>query len=308
MAAPPPPPRDVDAIVVSWNSEPHLGATLEALPAWVRPIVVDNASADRSTEVARDHGALVLAQTENLGFPVAVNRGLAVVTAPFVLLLNPELVIRSPALEKCLQELQGDPSIGLVGPATMTAGSAPEPAAARRDRTALQILIESLGFVHLSRRFDVQMIHDRHATIDVDAVNGACMLLRTDLLRSLGGLDESVFMYLEDMDLCRRVREAGYRVRFVADAPAQHTTGASTNRGDAAQRDRAYLHRIDADLEFLRRYGRRGEAGLAVTAFVLRALVGRLVGLVRRGRASRYRLALPYAVAQWRGRQAPPPV
>lgn len=308
MAVHPPPSRDIDAIVVSWNSEPHLGATLEALPAWVRAIVVDNASADGSIAVARAHGALILAQAENVGFPVAVNRGLAEVTAPFVLLLNPELIIEERSLRRCLDELRGDHSIGLVGPATTNVRGAPEPAAARRDRSALQILVESLGLVHVSRRLDLQMIRDRRTTIDVDAVNGACMLMRTQLLRSLGGLDESVFMYLEDIDLCRRVRDAGHRIRFVADAPARHTTGASTARGNEEQRDRAYLHRIDADLEFLRRYGRRGEVGLAVAAHILRALVGRLVAVVRRDRASRYRQALAYALAQQQGRRAPPPV
>ena len=76
------------------------------------------------------------------------------------------------------------------------------------------------------------MIRDRGQDRDVDAVNGAFMLLRTDLLRSLGGLDESVFMYLEDADLCRRVRDARLRVRFVAGAPAVHGGGTSTARGD----------------------------------------------------------------------------
>ena len=133
-------------------------------------------------------------------------------------------------------------------------------------------------------------------------------MIRSELLRSLGGLDESVFMYLEDQELCRRVRDAGYRIRFVAGARAVHGAGTSTARGDAGAQARAYLHRIDADLEFLRRHGGRFEAGVAAWAFVFRSALGLLVSVVRPRRRVRYRAALPYAIRQLRGRQPAPPV
>lgn len=292
-------------IVVSWNSAPHLGATLAALPPWARAIVVDNASTDRSVEVARERGALVIEVGRNAGFPAAVNIGLANVTTPAVLLLNPDLVVGPGTIERCLNVLREDPGVGLVGPATVTPDGRPEPAAARHDRRAWHIVIESMGLVHLSRCFDRQMVHDRRRDQDVDAINGAFMLTRTELLRSLDGLDETVFMYLEDTDLCRRVRDAGYRVRFVADARAVHEGGASTAQGTSDAQVRAYLHRIDADVEFVRRYGFRGETVLAIGGFVLRALVGLLVGVVHPARRAKYRAALRYSVAQIRGRQAP---
>jgi len=298
----------VDAIVVSWNSATHVGAALSALPASVRTIVVDNGSEDASVDVARAHGAEVIEVGRNAGFPSAVNIGLQDVTAPVTLLLNPDLVVAHGTVERCLQELHADPTIGLVGPATVTPEGRPEPPAARHDRRAWHIIVESVGLVHLSRRFDRQMIHDRRHDQDVDAVNGAFMLIRTDLLRSLGGLDETVFMYLEDADLCRRVREAGFRVRFVAGASAVHEGGASTARGGADQQVRAYLQRIDADLEFLRRYGHRGESVLAVAAFVLRAVVGLVVSIVLPRRRARYRAAFTYSLHQLGGRHAPPPV
>lgn len=302
------PPAQVDAVVVSWNSGPHLGATLAALPGDVRAVVVDNGSADDSVAVARAHGATVIELGRNAGFPHAVNLGLAEVTAPFTLLLNPDLVVGPGAIERCRAVLEGDPGIGLVGPATVTPDGEPEPAAARHDRRAWHVLVESLGLVRIDRRFDRQMIHDRRADRDVDAVNGSFMLLRTDELRALGGLDETVFMYLEDADLCRRVRDRGQRVRFVAGASAVHAGGASTARGDEDARARAYLHRIDGDLEFLRRYGHRGEPALAIAAFVLRSLLGLALSVVRPGRRLRYRRALTYSLQQLGGRRPPPPV
>ena len=308
MAATERAPGDVDAIVVTWNSAPHLGATLAALPTSVHALVVDNGSADDSADIARVHGATVHELKRNLGFPVAVNRALEEVTAELVLLLNPDLVVGPLAIERCAAVLTADDTIGLVGPATTTPDGRPEPAAARADRRAWHIALESLGLVHLDRRFDRQMVHDRSHDQDVDAVNGAFMLMRTDVLRSLGGLDESVFMYLEDADLCRRVRDRGLRVRFVANAHAVHLGGASTAQGDQHAQARAYLHRIDADLEFLRRHGHRGEVPLAIGAFVLRALVGLVVSVVRPARRARYRAALGFTLRQVSGRRPAPPV
>lgn len=299
---------DVDAIVVSWNSATHLGDALASLPVGARTIVVDNGSGDDSVAVARRHGATVVEAHRNLGFPAAVNLGLARATAEFVLLLNPDVVLAHGTVERCLEVLRGDPSIGAVGADTRLPNGHPEPAAARRDRTAAQIALESLGLVHLSRRFDRQMVHIRTADCDVDAVNGAFLLLRADLLRDLGGLDESAFMYLEDMDLCRRIRDRGLRVRFVAGATATHTGGASTARGDTAAQARAYLHRIDADVEFLRRYGRSWEPTVAAMAYAVRALVGLLVAGWRTDRRTRYAAALPFALRQTRRRTPAPPV
>lgn len=308
MTASPRVPSDLDVIVVSWNSAAHLGATLAALPHWARAVVVDNASGDDSVDIARAHGAHVVEMGRNAGFPAAVNAGLGEVTAPVLLLLNPDIVVAPGTVERCLDVLTSDPTIGLVGPATTTPDGRPEPAAARHDRRAWHVAVESLGLVHLDRRFDRQMVHDRSRDQDVDAVNGAFMLLRADLLRELGGLDETAFMYLEDADLCRRIRNAGYRVRFVANAHAVHEGGASTAAGSPDAQVRAYLHRIDADIEFIRRYGGRGEAVLAIGAFVLRAAIGLAVSVVRPGRRARYRAALWFSLRQLRGRQAPPAV
>jgi GT2 family glycosyltransferase len=218
------------------------------------------------------------------------------------------VVVGEGAIERCCEVLLGDPSIGLVGPNTVGSDGRPEPPAARRDRKAFYILLESLGLTHLHPWFDRQTIRDRSADRDVDAVNGAFMLIRSDLMRSLDGLDETVFLYLEDGDLCHRVRDAGYRVRFVAGASAVHAGATSTARGRPDAQARAYLHRLDADIEFLRRYGRRGEAGLAVAAFLLRAGLGLVASTRMRERRLRYSYALRWTWAQRHGRHPPPTV
>lgn len=298
----------VDAVIVTWNSAPDLPSCLAALPSTVRPIVVDNGSKDNVAAIAERAGAFVIAMSGNAGFPAAVNVGLEQVVTDFTLLLNPDVVVKEGAIERCTQVLLSDASVGIVGPNTVGPDGRPEPPAARRDRKAVHILLESLGLTRLHRVFERQTIRDRSRDSDVDAVNGAFMLVRTDLLRELGGLDDTVFLYLEDADLCRRTRDAGYRVRFVAGASAVHAGATSTLRGDPGAQVRAYLHRIDADIEFLRRYGHRGEAGLAVLAFLIRAGIGMAVSMWMTDRRLRYSTALRWTWSQRRGRKAPPPV
>lgn len=306
MSPPHPPP--VNAVIVSWNSAPDLAACIAALPADVHPIVVDNGSSDDSAGVAERAGATVVRLGENRGFPAAVNVGLEQVTSALTLILNPDVVVAPGAVERCRDVLLGDLRIGLVGPNTMTSDGRPEPPAARNDRSALHILLESVALTRLHPWFDRQTVRARSVDRDVDAVNGAFMLLSTDLLRKLGGLDDTVFMYLEDGDLCRRVRDAGYRVRFVAGAPAVHAGATSTIRADPAAQARAYLHRLDADIEFVRRYGRRGEAGAALAAFLLRSAVGLVASVRLKERRLRYTMALRWTWDQRAGRRPPPPV
>lgn len=299
---------DVTAVVVTWNSAPDLDPCLASIPAGVRTMVVDNDSGDGSVAVARSHGAKVVELDRNVGFSAAVNLVIPQVSTSYTLLLNPDVTVGAGAIERCVDELDRDRTVAVVGPNTRLPNGRPEAPAARRDRTAVHIWIESLGLVHVSRHLDLQMVQDRSVDQDVDAVNGAFLLVRTEVLRQLGGLDEDVFMYLEDQDLCRRVREAGHRVRFLTHAHVVHGNGTSTGRGDEGQRVRAYLHRIDADLEYLRRYGRPGEAGAAVAAFIFRSLIGLVVSLGHLDRRSRYRAALGYSWRQVRGRHPAAPV
>ncbi|HEX8769886.1 MAG TPA: glycosyltransferase family 2 protein [Acidimicrobiales bacterium] len=301
-------PPTVDAVIVTWNSAPDLPACLAALPVTVRPIVVDNGSDDDVVAIAERAGASVIPLGRNRGFPAAVNIGLERVTSDVTLVLNPDVVVGEGTVERCCEVLLGDPSIGVVGPNTVRTDGRPEPPAARRDRRARYILLETLGLTRLHPWFDRQNIWDRSVDCDVDAVNGAFMLIRTDLMRSLGGLDDTVFLYLEDGDLCRRVRDAGYRVRFVSGAPAIHAGAASTARGRPDAQARAYLHRLDADIEFLRRYGRSGEAGAAVATFLLRSAIGMVVSLWMPERRLRYSYALRWTWSQRHGRRPPPDV
>lgn len=273
---------------------------------------MDNASEDRSAEIARMHGARVVKSGVNAGFPAAVNAALAHASAPYVLLLNPDVELGPGVLDRCLEELLANPDIGVVGCNLRRVDGTPDLGAARRFRSLAGIALETFGVTRLSMRFDVQYLSDRARTVsrDVDCINGAFMLLSTELLRRLGGLDETAFMYLEDQDLCRRVWNEGLRVRFVADAIATHVGGASTGRASPQRRNLAYLHRTDADIEMIaRRHGSRARRA-AIALFGLRAVFGLVFGVVTRDPdlRSRYSTALRWLFRQVGSRTPPSPI
>ena len=307
----------VSVLMVLWNCAPELPACFaslarEAERVPLEVICVDNGSADASAAVARQHDALILEMGMNAGFPVAVNAALAKASAPYVLLLNPDVELGDGCLSRCLDELTADPTVGLVGCNLRRTDGAPDWAAARRFRSLSAVALETFGLTRLSLSLDLQYMPrwSRTTSRDVDCVNGAFMLLSTELLRDLGGLDESVFMYLEDQELCRQLWARGLRVRFVADAPALHIGGASTLRADPHRKTLAYLHRTDADIELIAR--RRGGAArlAAVALFGLRALFGYGVGAFT-GRPDlrwKYRTALRWLSRQLVHRQPPPPI
>jgi hypothetical protein len=271
----------------------------------------DNGSADDSAAVATRLGAQVELGDENLGFPRAVNRLLPRCRAPLALLLNPDVVLRPGALELAVAAL-ADERVGMVGINLRRPGGDPDTPAARRFRSVGTILVESLGLPTLWRRLDLQYLPawDRQTDRDVPCINGAFMLLETELLRGLGGLDETCFLYLEDQELCRQVGMRRQRIRFVAAAVGTHVGGGSTEGGTPEQRAAAYLHRLDASLEIVRR--RQGRvARLAALAILLARSASQLALAVASRRSDRqlkHRTALRWLVRQVTTRRPPPPV
>lgn len=297
----------VDVVIVSWNSGPDLETCIPTLPPTARAIVVDNASADPSAAVARRLGAEVVELDANTGYAAAVNAGLAVATAPYLLVLNPDVELAPGCIERCVEVLAADPSIGLVGADLREADGSPVPTAARRDLRAVDAFVGVLRLDGLNPWLDRKPVRDRSRDRDVDAVQGSFMLMRTEELRALGGLDPAIFMYFEDIDLCRRVRDGGQRVRFVSGARAVHAGATSTGRASAEQREELHLNLVDGELEFLRRYRGTTSCRCAIVGYVLKALLGLLAGpVLRRGAGSLHRRELRFALSQWRGRRPAP--
>ena len=305
---------NLSIVVVTWNSAEELPACLASIRGAVPSteaeiIVVDNGSVDNSREIAVAAGARVIELHENRGFPIAVNAGVAVATAPYVLLLNPDVRLDSGAIGTCLAVLTRDLSVGVVGANLRRIDGSPDPHAARRSRTLWLLALECTGITRLLGSHNPMYVKDRTRSREVPSINGAFMLMRTKTLRELGGLDERVFMYLEDQELCRRLHERGLRVWFEATAGATHLGGATTQRADLRAQATAYLHRLDADVTMAEsRYGWVGRC-IAVLLLLTQSFVGVAASaMTSRELVPRYRQAIRWLVTQPVARRRPPRV
>ena len=272
------------AIVVTHNSARHIVASLGALvEAGLDVRVVDNASCDGTTElVMRNFPALaVTANATNLGFAQAVNQALTEVAGETVLLVNPDAVVPPETVFGLLQHLAEHPTVGVAGP-RLVDEQGQAAISAHPFETLSSVLASRFGGsllpVSIRRRFSGTA---RRAAYDacrgsaggtrrassVDWLSGACLAVRTDLLRSLGGLDERYFLYYEDEELCLQARRRGADVVYLQALQAVHVGGASSELGATWPQ----LYR--SMLVFFSRH-RRSSFGAVRAAILLRALLG----------------------------------
>jgi GT2 family glycosyltransferase len=230
----------ISVVIVSWNTAGLLADCLRSVAqagAAVEPceiIVVDNASRDDSAAQAAGLGARVIVNADNLGYARANNQGwqASAPEADVVVLLNSDTRVAPGALETLAAVLRADETIGACGPRLLLPDGRPQPYAFGGDPAPVYLMTRAW------RRLRGRPMHDwgDDAIRDVDWVSGACLALRRDVLARIGGLDEGYFMYFEDVDLCRQVRAAGWRVRRVPQASVMHVGGQSLRQNPAARR------------------------------------------------------------------------
>lgn len=290
----------VDVVVVSYNSRARLRACVGPLLELqdVNVIVVDNASPDGSLEVVQHLELTAIQLSENGGFAHGVNAGWRAGSAPYVLLLNPDARIDGESLDALVRAIEEVPGRGAVAPRIVDDDGALDWSQRRYPR--LRSTYARALFLHrLFPRADWtdELIRDEEAYTrrgSPDWVSGACVLLRREALEQVGGLDEGFFMYAEDIDLCKRLRAAGYELLYEPAAVVEHEGGASVPRTSllpvlAASRMRyavkhrgragALLERLGIALEALTHVAvsRGGVAARAGHARALRLTLGRTV-------------------------------
>jgi N-acetylglucosaminyl-diphospho-decaprenol L-rhamnosyltransferase len=225
----------VSAVVVNYNAGEHLLGCVSSLRAeGVEDlVVVDNGSDDGSVERLRavDQAARVVRPDRNLGFGAGANAGVRVVRGAYALVCNPDLVVHSGCIAALLEAAATRPDVAVVGPKILDADGVRYPSA-----RAFPTLADAFGhaFVGLvsernrwTRRYKLP---DAGGGEQVDWVSGACFLARVEAFASVGGFDEAYFMYVEDVDLCWRLRRAGWLARYEPAAVVTHVQGVSTAR------------------------------------------------------------------------------
>jgi GT2 family glycosyltransferase len=245
------PPPLVSAVVVSYNTRDELLRCLQSLRAVTVPLevlVVDNASGDGSAAAVRTAfpEARVLENPENVGFGTACNRGLREARGEFALLLNSDAEVRPGTVEALLDVLRARPDVAIAAPRTIGSDGRPQ-VSFGSDLGPWSEWSQSrlVRGVREGRPEALRQAASRSAEeAEVDWVSGACLLARRAVLADVGYFDEAFFLYEEDADLCRRVRQAGHKVLHTPRAEVLHHLGRSMARAPERARleyDRSHL-------------------------------------------------------------------
>jgi GT2 family glycosyltransferase len=248
-------------------------------------IVVDNASRDESRGylTARFPAVRFLWNEENVGFGRACNQGTAVSTGEYILFLNPDTIVPEDCLRRCLEHMAVHPRGGALG-VRMHDGSGfflreskrsyPSPSTAFLKLSGLSRLFPASP---LFARYDLGH-RDAYVSCPADVLAGAFLMVRRSALAVTGGFDERFFMYGEDIDLCWRLRQAGFENLYFADAAILHFKGES-NRRDSLRHVRSFY---GAMVVFVRKHESGLRAALLFPAIVLRAGLSVIrIGMVR---------------------------
>jgi N-acetylglucosaminyl-diphospho-decaprenol L-rhamnosyltransferase len=240
-----PTPR-VSALIVSYNTRVLLLESIASVvnEPGVQTIVVDNGSVDGSQEAVADRYPsvkLICSQT-NLGFAGGVNRGAACARGRYLLLLNSDARLERGALDLLVELLDQAPRAALVGPRLLYPNGRPQ-ASAFRFPGLVQVFLDLFPVPRLMDSPLNGRIAARRAT-RIDHPLGACMLIRKAAWHDVGPLDEGYFMYLEEVDWCRRARQRGWHIWYEPAAVAIHHGGSSTRQQPDAMFARLWRSRL----------------------------------------------------------------
>jgi GT2 family glycosyltransferase len=271
---------NLSIIVVSWNTQALLAQCLDSIPNTTHPtvltgievLVVDNCSKDGSVAMVRTHFPWVrlIENAENVGFARANNQAIRQSRGSYVLLLNPDTEVRQGALEALLKFMEASPKAGAAGPRLLNADGTlqiscyPAPTLSR----------ELWRLLHLDAFYPYgsywMQKWSTEGEREVESVQGACLLVRREVLQQVGVLDEDYFIYTEEIDLCYRIQRAGWHICWVPRAQVTHYGGQSTQQVAAEM----FLQLYRSKLLYFRKH--HGPAAASFYKFILF-----ITGLVR---------------------------
>jgi hypothetical protein len=292
---------DLSIVIVTWNArevlldclasiEREVLSRCDAGRLEVETLVVDNGSADGSREAVRERfpWAEVLPLPSNLGFAAGNNVGLRRARGRHAVLLNSDTILRRDALEACVRFLDAHPEVGVVGPQLLNPDGSKQNCIHNYPSLLSELVPKGVLETLWPARFPSKR-REHPGPIDVEAVLGACLVVRREVLEQVGLMPEDYFFFLEETDWCFRIRRAGWRVVHLPEARVVHLFGASTKKKVPAQ-TRIEYHRS------LYHFFRKNRGGLAAAAVVgLRCLksllyvVAELPGALSRAGRERWR-------------------
>lgn len=282
----------VDIVVVNWNSGEQLAAALASIAAYgeglVRSVVVvDNGSTDGSSDLDRlDLPLAILRPGRNLGFGAACNLGAGHGDARILLFLNPDAELKSGVLAGAVAHLSAADGtrVGAVGVRLVDAEGDIHRHCARFP-TWRSFVAQSLGLFRLGRGYfkPIPLLEFDHRTSrSVDHVMGAFYCMRRTLFEQLGGFDEAFFLYMEDLDLSKRIADAGYRIDYRADLVAYHKQGGTSDQ----IRARRFAHILSSNMIYVWKHRPLNEALLVSGVTLVGEPLSRAARFAIQGRLS----------------------
>jgi GT2 family glycosyltransferase len=255
---------DISIIIVSWNAKDYLDDCLnsiiqETIEYNTKIIVVDNASSDGSPEMVQEKypSVTLICNQTNLGFAKANNVGIKQSTGEYIFLINSDVTLISGCINQMIAYMEQHTGIGILGPKILD-----------KDRKSQRSCMEYPTLWNVFCRtfaLDVCFPHSRmfsgllmkywsHDNVrSVDTLNGCFWMVRRDALNQVGLLDERFFIYGEDIDWCKRFRDAGWDVVFFPGAQAIHYGGASSSNAPV----RFYVEMQRANLQLWKKHHKR---------------------------------------------------
>jgi N-acetylglucosaminyl-diphospho-decaprenol L-rhamnosyltransferase len=286
------PPADVSVILVNYNTEallePCLGRLASALKSLrSQVIIVDNASRDGSVAVLRERFSQyeIVLNASNVGFGRANNQVLGQASGRYVLLLNTDAYVEPDALVKSIAFMDANPRTGVLGARLVALDGELQPCC-RYFPTPWSVFLLRTG---LNRFFpSVRMVDDmswRHDTVrQCDWVPGCYYLIRKEVIDAVGLFDPRFFLYYEEVDHCKAVREAGWDVTFFPHTTVVHLGGESAKSDASLSARGRQISTLQAESEllFFRKHLGATGAWLALSLGLLADGVLFLKGLVRK--------------------------
>jgi GT2 family glycosyltransferase len=252
---------DVSVILVNWNGCALLERALSALfttthKVAMQVIVVDNASSDGSVAMVRQQfpQTTLLVNSKNVGFARANNQALELVEGRYILLLNTDAFVHEGTVDGMVAFMDAHPDAGSVGCRLYY-----EDGTLQRSCFAFPTLVTELwSALFLDRLFSrsryfgkYQMTYwDMNDTRAVDSLMGACLMVRSDVVRRIGLFDEQFFMYSEEIDLCYRIQKEGLKNYYLPQFSAIHLWGGSSRR----IRRESFLRLYQSRVKFFRKH------------------------------------------------------
>jgi GT2 family glycosyltransferase len=276
-------PNSLSFIVVNRNTSKLLVECLKRIFASATStkyevIVVDNGSIDDSVALVNQlfPSVTLLKAGCNLGFAAANNLAVQKASGHFLLLVNTDAMLEKDCAEILLNHMERFPNVGMVGPTLLNADGSPQTSFESVPTMATEILNRSL----LKRLFPTTYPDSKqvfNSPLEVEALIGAVMMIRSSAFEQVGGFDESYFFFLEETDLAVKIRNAGWKVVHEPNARAVHLQGQTANRLEAEARIEFYRSRY---LFFRKHYGNVRAAFLKSALFANLTLNVIILGVV----------------------------